>query len=351
MADNILYDPVHPDAATSFVRKIPVPSDHALSKYLPDREIAGHRVEVTEAVLISRTAQFRSFDAQPTRLERDGYSKRELGLLPLTVEGGYGELERLKIDSMRLKGTNEQPIVEAIYDDLTNGVEAVRNRIELARGELLSTGKVQINENGINGAVADFKVPASHFPSTAVEWSDVETSTPIEDLAAWVLAYKQANGFAPAGMIVSRQTLSYLQRNKEIRIHNNLQAVGGPTLVGLDVVSNTLANFMLPPIVEVYDTILNDPVSGAPVRVMPENQVVFVTPTAKDLGETIFGAPTASRALAASSATEMSMESAPGLIGMVIQEPDFPYQEKVIVDGIALPILNSPKALFAPTVY
>ncbi|AXH70405.1 major head protein [Gordonia phage Daredevil] len=349
MADNILYSPVHPDAATSFVRKIPTPADHLLAKYLPTKEIVGTRVEVTEAVLISRTAKFRAFDAQPTKLERDGYSKRQLGLLPVTVEGGYGELERLKIDQMRLAGTSDQPIVEAIYDDLTNGVEAIRNRIELARGQLLSTGQVEINENGIVGAVADFNVPTSNFPDAAVAWSDVENATPVEDLTAWVLDYKKKNGFAPAGMVVSRQVLSYLQRNKEIRVHANLQANGGPQLVGLDVVSAVLSNFMLPPIVDVYDTILN--VDGVDQRVLPENQLVFVTPVAKTLGETVFGAPSASRALAASSAVELSMESAPGLVGMVIQEPDFPFQEKVIVDGIVLPVLNSPKALYSPTVY
>ncbi|QDF15379.1 major capsid protein [Gordonia phage Mollymur] len=349
MADNILYSPVHPDAATTFVRKIPTPADHKLANLLPTKEIVGTRVEVTEAVLISRTAQFRAFDAQPTKLERDGYSKRQLGLLPVTVEGGYGELERLKIDQMRLAGTSDLPIVEAIYDDLTAGVEAIRNRIELARGQLLSTGKVEINENGIKGAMADFNVPASHFPVATVAWTDVDNATPIEDLTAWVQAYRQANGFDPAGMVVSRKTLSLLQRNREIRLHNSLVVNGGPTLVGVDVVNNTLSNFMLPPIVDVYDTVVN--VDGVDQRVLPENQIIFTAPVAKTLGETVFGAPSASRALAASSAVELSMESAPGLIGMVIQEPDFPFQEKVIVDGIVLPVLNSAKALFAPRVF
>ena len=342
---NILTKPVAPAAATQYIRSLATPEGHKLDKYLPTREISTFKVGITEATLTENVASYRALDAGVTKMDRPSYTTRELSLMPLGVEGGYGELEKLKLDQLRLQGSAEQPFIDAVYDDLTRGVEAVRNRLELARGELLSTGKIVISENGLVDVTADFNVPASNFPTAADAWSDVENAKVLEELSGWVQAYRNLNGFDPAGMIISRKTLGYLQRNYEIRASAGLDIAGRVKILGLSDIQNTLSNFALPPIVEVYDTIIKGQ------RVLPENQVIFTTPQASYLGETIFGPSSATAALAASDAVNMSINDSPGLIGLVIQEPDFPFQEKVIVDGMALPILNNAKALFAAEVF
>lgn len=343
----LVFDgPVHPDAATAFAREIPNPSDHILNAYLPDQLVQEQTIRLLNSTRVNRTAQFRSFDGSIPQLERDYVETREVDLLPISIAGMKGELERLQLERARQNGGSLSAITQAIYNDIEIAVRSIRNRIELARGELLSTGKIQLTgENGLT-LTADFEVPVDHFVTAGTVWSNTATATVVGDLATWTEKYIADNGFAPAGMIISRKTASFLQRNQEFRAYTSALA-GGPAIVSKSVVNNVLDDFNLPPISAVYDTSVN--VGGVDTRVIPENKVIFVPPAGR-LGAVKWGVTATALELVGAAQSDMTFEDAPGLTGVVVKSGP-PFKETTVVDGLVLPVLEDPKSLMVATVF
>ncbi|WNM66307.1 major capsid protein [Gordonia phage Culver] len=339
---NILNAPVHPDAATAFVRRVPDPAGNILSQFLPDKTIEDTRVEVTDVELTSATAPYRSYDGNIPRIKRDGFSVRQIEMLPMSLQGGKGEYERLQLEKVRQNGGSDTAIVEAIYNDLEKIVINIRNALEVYRGKLLSTGRVTVAENGVF-TEADFGVPASHFVTADTPWADAENARPIEDELAWTELYANSYGQAPGGQIVSRKTMGALRASKEIRAAAGLESSNGPRFVSNEVVNAALAAFDLPPIVAVYDQMINGQ------RVIPEGKVIFVPQNAADLGNTYWGVSATAMELLNAAQTDTSFSDAPGLVGVVIKTGP-PFQEAALVDSINLPILNNPKALMVADV-
>ena len=343
----VLDGDLHPKAMTTFIRTIPSPADHQLAQFLPDAFVQDHTVRLRETTKVNRSAQFRAWDGNFPHVERDYTETRELALLPLGVSASKGELERLQIEFAKLKGGDTTAIINALYDDAELGVRYIRNRMERARGELLSTGKVTLaGENGVY-QTADFGVPGTHFVNAATPWTTVATAPVVEDLHAWAELYQADAGEAPGGMIISKKTAGLLQRNAQFREYANIVA-GGPNLVSKSVVNQVLSDFSLPPIALVYDTQLGD-YDGNNARVIPENKVIFVPNTASDLGSVKWGiSPTS---LELTKVADMSFSDAPGIVGVVNKAPEPPFSEWTFVDAAAFPVLENPKKLLVATVY
>ncbi|AMS02577.1 major head protein [Gordonia phage Yvonnetastic] len=336
--ENILMDPVHPDAAIAFAREVPDQAQNVLNQYLPDKTIQDTRVEVTEVEMTSHVAEYRSFDGSIPRLKRDGYRVSQVSLQPLSQRGGYGEYERLQLEKLRQNGGSEAALADAIYNDIERSVKYIRNRVEIARGQLLSTGQQVINENGVNLS-ADYGVPDEHFVSPEVEWTDVDDAKPIEDLLKWVEVYADSYGAVPAGMLMSRKTKGLLRASAEIRNFANMNVVGGPRFVNDAVVASALDNFDLPGILPTYD----QKIAGN--RVIPEGKIIFLPPNPADLGNTYWGITATAMELLNAAQTDLSFADAPGLVGIVTKTGP-PFLQEVIVDSLVLPVLNNPKALF-----
>ncbi|WP_329405409.1 major capsid protein [Nocardia vinacea] len=344
----LIFDgPVHPDAATAFSREVPTPADQTLNQFLPDQLVQEQTVRLQNVTRVNRTAQFRAFDGAIPQLERDYVETREIDLLPMSIQGTKGELERLQLERARQRGGSLAAITNAIYNDIEIAVRSIRNRIELARGELLSTGKIQLtNENGLT-LTADFEVPTDHFVTAGTVWSNVATAPVVTDITTWVEKYIATNGFAPAGMIVSRKTAGLLQRNKEFKDYATSSIAGGPSIVSKSIMAQVLEDFNLPPIASVYDSMVN--VGGVDTRILPENKVIFVPPAGR-LGGVKWGITATALELVGAAQSDMTFEDAPGLTGIVIKTGP-PYKDTTVVDSLVLPVLEDPKSLMVATVY
>lgn len=340
MAENILNDPVHPDAAISFAREIDPPSNNVLNLYLPDKTIQDYRVEITNINLTTPQAEYRAWDGNVKRFARDNFKTEMVGLQPLGGAIGTGEFERLQLEKLRQAGGSDAAMAEAIYNDIERGVLGVHNRVEVARGQLLSTGRVLINENGVN-LEADYGVPDEHFVNPDVEWTNTEDSTPIDDLLEWVETYADSFGQVPGGILVSTRTKALLRKNQQLWGYINPTAVnGGPRRVTNSDISSALAEFDLPPLLATYD---QKDRSGN--RIIPEGKVIFVPQNPADLGNTYWGITQTARDLINAKQTDMSFSDAPGIVG-VVYTTGFPALQEVFIDAVSLPVLNNPKALF-----
>lgn len=344
----IVFDgPVTPDALTTFVREVPTPADQVLNQLLPDRYFTKNSIDVQEITRTNRTARFRAFDARLHVSQRDTSTLKQVKLPPLSTSLSMGELERLQLEFARTGGTNQEAIVDAIYDDATNLTREVLTRMEQARGDVLTDGKFTLAGEGGLFMEADFGVPANHFVAPGVPWSTVASATLIANISAWVDIYVATNGFAPGGMAVSRQTLNYMLQNAELR---SLAASlsGTPSLITRQTVDNALAAYSLPPIVMVYDTVVD--VDGVSTRVIPADRVIFVPPNVSDLGYTAWGVSATALELTNSSNVDMSFSEAPGIVG-VVEKSGPPYREFTFVDAVGMPVLANAKLLMVADVF
>lgn len=335
----IVFDgPVTPDALTTFIRNVPIPASNALQQLFPTRYFDSNRVDWAELVQTNRTAAYRSFDGLIHVSSRDAGSGKWVELIPFSTSLNKGEYERIAIEIARLGGTNRGAQVNAAYNDAERLMGTMNNRIELAWGDVLTDGKLTINEGGFNGE-ADYGVPGNQITAPAgALWTDANqaTAVPLTDLDAWQ-EVRIANGNARATrMLTSRVRVGTLRRNKQIidAVHG---ATAGRTSVSVDELNTLLASEDLPTIVT-YDSTLN--VEGTVTRVIAQDKVILLPEDIGSLGFMAFGLSATALEIVGSKQAELTFGDAAGVVG-VVEKVGPPYREFTFVDAVGMPILSN----------
>lgn len=336
----ILFDaPVSPDALTAFVREVPTPSALGLSALFPRRFLDTNTVDFAEIVRTNRTARFRSFDGRIHVSERDTGSEKRVKLLPLSSSLSMGEYERLQLEFARTSGTNQQALANAVYNDATNLTREVQNRLEQAWGDVVTDGKLTINENGYQGE-ADFGVPSNHKVTAGTAWTTL-SATALTMLVTWSDVYVATNGFRPASMQTSQRVTRLLQQNNEI-VAAIAGTSSGRTRVNLTELNDLLSSEGLPTLRAPYDTQVD--VDGTSTRVVEDDKLLFLPPNIEDLGYTAFGISATALELVDSNQADLSFEEAAGIVG-VVEKAGPPYRQFTFVDAVAMPILADARKL------
>lgn len=331
----IFFDaPVSPDALTAFIREVPLPSDLALCALFPTIPNSTNTVDFAEIVRTNRTARFRSFDGRIHVSERDTGSEKRVKLLPLSTSLSMGEYERLQLEFARTSGTNQQALAASIYNDATNLTREVQARLEQAWGDVLTDGRLTINEEGFQGE-ADFGVPATQIVVPAVAWTDLVNGVPLTNLLAWQdVRVANGNGKA-ANMLTSLRVQRLMQKNKEI-IDAVYGATAGKTRVSLTELNDLLASEGLPTLLSAYDTQVD--IDGTSTRVIADDKVAMLPANIADLGYVSMGVSATALELVNSSESDLSFEEAPGIVG-IVEKSGPPYRQFTFVDAVAMPIL------------
>lgn len=338
----IVFDgPVTPEALTAFVREVPTPSEQILNRLLPDRYFDRNTIDFSELTRTNRTARFRAFDGRLHVSERDQLATKQVKLPALSTSTSMGELERLQLEFARAGGGTNAAQVNAIYNDATNLTREIQSRMEQARGDVLTDGKFTLAGEGGLYMEADYGVPATHLVAPGIPWSTVASATIIANEAAWVDVYVASNGFRPGGQVMSQTVLNYMLQNAELRTLAATLA-GTPGLITRAGLDAALAAYSLPPILFIYDTLVD--VDGTSTRVIPADRVIFVPPNPSDLGYTAWGVSATSLELVNSNVAELSFEEAPGVVG-VVEKIGPPYREFTFVDAVGMPVLAQPRLL------
>lgn len=333
----IVFDgPVSPDTLTTFIRNVPVESQLALTTMFPTRFFDTNRIDWAEFVRTSRTASYRSFDGAIHVSSRDAGSGKYVELLPFSDSLSKGEYETIAEQIARLGGTNKAAQVQAAYNDAERLVGTMNNRRELAWGDVLTDGKLTLNEGGFSGE-ADYAVPANQIVTPAKLWSDHAASKPLTDLDAWQ-EVRITNGYSRAGkMLMSRVALGHLRRSTEV-INAVFGATAGRTSVSLAELNTLLESEDLPVVLPTYDTSLT--VDGTATRVIATDTVLLLPDNLSDLGFFAYGMSATALELAKSRQAEMTFGEASGIVG-VVEKLGPPYREFTFVDAVGMPILTN----------
>lgn len=323
-------DLVTPDELTDYARREQeeLYKVDSLATLFPHRTTVGNTVSyvVTENGLVP-TAEFRAYDAESSIGGKSQKGRKiTLELPPVSQKERIGELDIMR-SRANLPDAVQRKSIAGTTSDVVAAIEA---RMELARGEILETGRLTIEENGLYvdedlGRDPDLTVAAT------VPLDDPDALI-LDELLDWVEQYAEKNpsGGVPEMMLGSRKVLGRLQRNAQIL--SAISTVNTPALATVEQLNNVLVANELPRF-RTYDRKVN--VGGQVRRVLSAEKLFFVPATG--LGATVWG----EAAEAYDPDYSLAIGAEGGIVAAAHKTHD-PYAFWVRATGVSLPVLTAP---------
>ncbi|MCH4169408.1 MAG: major capsid protein [Streptococcaceae bacterium] len=212
-------------------------------------------------------------------------NKQELELSLIKRKIQLKEVDIIALESPRTQAEQDY-LIGRVYNDVDQLIAGVRARIEAMRMEVLASGEVSVNENGLNFTL-DYHVPDAHkeaLSGTSV-WTN-EASNPLEDLERWI----DALDTKPTRALTSRKIYRALASHPKI-----ISAIFGKDS-GRVVSQADMDAFMEThgyPVIRTYDEKYKVQLANgayATKKYFPENKFAMFNDDL--LGETLYG-PTA----------------------------------------------------------
>lgn len=342
------FDLFNPTEMTGYVRELNF-NDFNLVNWFPEIERQGIDYAFTAAqVRREEMASFRGFDVPAPIGDRPSLDRVRGEIPPMSKKLRLTEWERLNL--AREQG-NTQAVSELetlAYDDANLLTEAIRARLEYARGTALTTGQITfVTDAGYTGIVIDYTQIAAITAVTAANlWSDLVNGDPVGDLITWTQAWIIRNkGAKPGAFLLSTTLLNYALRCAKFRTYAGIGATI-PSILTAAQANQILGAYAVPPMV-VYDAQVNVPGSGD-TPVLPLNKGILVPPPGDSVrfGETTMGIT--AEALELVGKNYLTLATAPGLVGVGMTEFD-PVQKWTKVAALAVPVLKDPRRVTVAT--
>ncbi|HBI2077863.1 TPA: major capsid protein [Enterococcus faecalis] len=229
-------------------------------------------------------ASVHAFDTEAEIGSRQA-SKEELKLTLIKRKMQLNEEDIIALQNPRTQ-TEQDYLINQVYNDIDMLVAGVKARIEAMRMEVLATGKITVKENGLNLNV-NYHVPTEHqeaLSGTSL-WTDTN-SDPLADIERWIDALDST----PTRALTSRKVYRAFTTHPKI-----IGAIFGKDS-GRVVSQGDLDAFMEAhgyPIIRTYDEkykVQQEDGSYVTKRYFNENRFVMFNDDL--LGETLYG-PTA----------------------------------------------------------
>lgn len=174
-------------------------------------------------------------------------------------------------------------VLGQLYNDSEKMVESVKVRVEAMRMEVLSSGKLKIEENGVK-VTLDYGIPDDNKKS--FDWSDTAKAKPLDDLDTLATAIETSSGARPTRALTSRKVMKAICNNTSVR--KAVFGVNSDKVVTLTQLNELLTQMDLPQIAVYEGKYKVETATGFETkRYFPENVIsMFGDET---LGETIYG--------------------------------------------------------------
>lgn len=250
----------------------------------PARKIQDIKFDmITGANGLPVSASVHAFDTETELASREVLQKGAAELALIKRKIAIGEREIIAINNPRMD-SEQKALVMELFKDGDKMVNSVQTRIEAMRMELLSSGKINVKENGVS-ITLDYSVPGGN--KKTFDWSDPDTAKPLEDIKTLADAVEDASGTKPTRILTSSKVL-----NKILACESVKKAIFG---VNFDKIAtrkdlNSLLESMELPQVAVYNAkykVQNANGKYTTKRYFPENILSMFAENA--LGETIYG--------------------------------------------------------------
>lgn len=287
------------------------------------------------------------FDAKATLRDRIGVTKIDTEM-PFFREGmRIGEKERQEILKV-MDSANSQylmPLINNIYDDVKNLVDGARVVPERMIMQLLSTGKISIEDNR-QIYEYDYQLSGGNVATLTGDdkWSNPK-SNPITDIMEWQDTVEDKTGTRPTRAICTRKTWGYLVKNEAIRLDMN--PLGGQNIILTDSMVQQYLSNKLGLTVAVYNKKFATTVGGASELFFPDD--VFTLIPDGTLGNTYYGT-TPEEADLMSGNTDVQVALVDNAIAVTSIKEPHPVNVYTVVSEIVLPTFESIDNIFIATV-
>ena len=283
-----------------------------------------------------------AFDVQATFRDRLSVETRTQ-TMPFFKEGMRVD-EKIRQQLLNLASAgNAQvlaPLVRNIFDDTSNLLRGARVTRERMVMELISTGKIAINNNGV-AMEYDYGIDEDYQKVKAAKaWSDTETSNPLKDMRDWVEDFKIRYGVTLGYAVMTSKTFSYIANNKNV-IKQLYPTVTDPS--GLMIRNEQVKQLVQDTVgvrILINNNIYATQVRGANKKFFPDNVVSFL-PDSGVLGNMVFGTTPEEVDLLNSALTSAKVQITDTGVAVKTSVSYDPVNVNTIVSQICLPSFNS----------
>lgn len=166
--------------------------------------------ELLQGNEIRVSALVHALDSEARIGDRPEYEEFKVSLFLIKEKIDQGEELRKRIKDNGMS-TEERAIVTALYNDIANEISKVLVGFERRACELLSTGKIVIDENGAKKEVTmGFNAETNKIDFAG--WAD-----PDHDIIADLLALQEASNYTIVRQILSKKVLGYILNNNKMK--------------------------------------------------------------------------------------------------------------------------------------
>lgn len=286
-----------------------------------------------------------AFDTKPTLRDRIGFTKIVTEMPFFREAMTINEKDRQNLNNLIASGNQKaiDVVLGNIYDDAGGLIESAEVVWERMRMQLLSTGKIAITENG-NALDYDYGFDTDHMETleTTSRWSDLDDSTPIQDIIDWADVIEDDTGTRPTRAICSRATFQYLLNNEAIQTHiTNLKLL--PTEANVRRVIEEFTQIQIAVYSKKYKN-----AAGSATQFFPDN--VFTLLPAGTLGSSVFGTTPEESDLMTAENVDVQIVNT-GVALTTIKKAEVPVNVETVVSMIGLPSFEGIDNVFIATVH
>lgn len=342
MDGSIVYDGVvSPWESTLAVRTVPVAEELVLSSLAGFELTQSDEVSWAEIHRRNGLAKFRAWDGRIPAAQRGSAEMRKVKLPPLSNSLSVSEYEtRMKMFA-QMQGGNSQFLVDAIYDDTRTIAETFHNRVDKGLAQVLDNdGEFAVDEWGV-AFEADYGVPDDNKFTAAVPWTDRDTALVGDDLRAMGRRYRKS-AKVPAGQILgTSEGIEAMMGNAQL-VAETLGVQSGRTRMSLPDLRTWLTDNGLPSTITEVETTYDNDETGETERALREGKIILAPADMRSSLQWRYGVSTTAFELVESRRTEMSWQTAPGLV-LVTVKGGPPFRQYLYGDAVGMPVLMEPK--------
>ena len=286
-------------------------------------------------------ASVHAFDTEAEIASRPALDK--VNIEKLFIKRKINQTEKMRL--LRNNGVNsDDAIVDYVFDDMGRLADAVKTRTELAKMEVLATGKMTIDENSLNLAI-DFGV-ASENTNHSFNWSAADADI-LGDMQT-VVDMAAEKGQAITGIVISSKVLRQMRNNTRIRTYI-FGSAGAGTLVTKAQLQALFGEQFGFTEINVNDLRYGQENAAGAItskRFFPENKVSFICKAANgSVGTGLWGVTPEEESLG-----QYTEKSAKQFITLTQWATPDPVAVWTKASGLFIPVLPNPDGLFIATV-
>lgn len=228
------------------------------------------------------SASVHAFDTETQLASRDAISKGAAALALIKRKIKLTEEDLIKIQNPR-NDAELTFVLSQLYDDSEKMVNSIDVRTEAMRMEVLSSGKLKIEENGVK-VTLDYGVPVGNKKSFT--WSAATTAKPLDDLETLASAVESESGTRPTRALTSRKVVKSICACDSVR--QAIHGINSDKIVTLAQLNELLVQCELPMLMTYEEKYRVEGAKGyVTKRYFPENTISMFGDGA--LGEGIYG--------------------------------------------------------------